>query len=288
MNNAVPLTTINGIDPELTPELFATWLLELGAAQNTVGQYVRAAGRWFGILKGSDVSPAVAWLKWKAPAAEKRLTGFAMRKYGEFLREFGCEVELGIPKRLPPCSRPNPHPIQRVELKSMRLAAKHTFPEPHDSFSVRIFLAVLDELALRRSEAFFDWEDVDFKTAVVLIHGKGGDTRRLPLSRRLVRLLNWLRRRTPLYPWTGNDGRRLKPDSMYRRFKRLARIIGSPALRPHWLRHGRLTAIAATPRGFDPVNLCGFSGHRQISSLRYYCQPQMDRLRELMESSLSR
>lgn len=169
----------------------------------------------------------------------------------------------------------------------MRLVAKSLFSDVHTANVVRIFLATVDELALRCTEAFFAWDAVDFTAGEILIRGKGGDTRRLPLSARLVRLLKWLKVRSPQDPWTGAYGQAVKPDTMYRRFKRMARAIGCPDSRLHWLRHGRLTALAATPGGFDVINLCAISGHRQIGSLKHYCQPQMRRLRELMDQSLA-
>jgi len=239
-------------------------------------------------LHHTDSSTQIAWIEWTAPDGEKRLTGFAVRKYEQFADEVLGDVStFGVPRKLPPSSRPDPHPIQRGDIRKMRLASKGCFPDPHTSFVVRIFITLVDELALRRTEAFFAWTDVDYDQGEILIHGKGGDTRRLPLSHGLVRLLRWLQQRSPMSPWTGPNGRSLKPDTMYRRFKRVARIVGCPDSRLHWLRHGRLTALAATPGGFDPLNICAISGHRQIGSLRHYCQPQMARLRELMELSLA-
>jgi len=287
----IPLTTIAGTEPEdvtFHGLLFSRWLLQQNASASTVRHYLRACGRWIGYLNNSESAPPIAWLEWNAPAGEKRLTGFAVRKYQQFVSEvFSENVGLGVPRKLPPSSRPDPHPIVRRDIRLMRLAAKRLFSDVHTANVVRIFLATLDELALRRMEAFFAWDAVDFAAAAILIHGKGGDTRRLPLSARLVRLLQWLKVRSPQDPWTGTNGRALKPDTLYRRFKRMARAIGCPDSRLHWLRHGRLTALASTPGGFDPINLCAISGHRQISSLQHYCQPQMTRLRELMDQSLA-
>ena len=76
-----------------------------------------------------------------------------------------------------PRSRPKPRPIQRTVLRTVRLAAKREFADEHSSFTVRVFISVLDELALQHSEAFFEWDAVDFGNAEVLIDGKGGDTR---------------------------------------------------------------------------------------------------------------
>jgi hypothetical protein len=287
----IPLTTIAGTVPVKSifhGLLFQRWLQQQNVSASTVRHYLRTCGRWMAHLHQTDSSAPIAWLEWSAPDGEKRLTGFAVRKYEQFANEVLGEVcTYGVPRKLPPSSRPDPHPIQRGDIRKMRLAAKGCFPDLHTSFVVRIFITVVDELALRRTEAFFAWSDVDFDQGEILIHGKGGDTRRLPLSCRILRLLKWLQQRSPLSPWTSALGHSLKPDTMYRRFKRVARIVGCPDSRLHWLRHGRLTALAATPGGFDVLNICAISGHRQIGSLRHYCQPQMTRLRELMEHSLA-
>jgi integrase len=287
----IPLTPIAGTDPEnrsFQASLFSAWLIQQNASASTIRHYLRACGRWIDILDQSQVAAPIAWLQWTAPDAEKRLTGFAIRKYQQFASEVLGEVAAyGVPRKLPASSRPDPHPVERADIRKMRLAARTCFRDAHTSYVVRVFLATVDELALRRTEAFFDWDDVRFETAEIRIHGKGGDIRRLPLSSRLVGLLCWWKARSPLTPWTDLTGCSLKPDTMYRRYKRLARAIGAPDSRLHWLRHGRLTALAATPGGFDPVNLCAISGHRQINSLKHYCKPQMSRLRELMHDSFA-
>ena len=287
----IPLTLIAGIKPKnstFQASLFNDWLVQQNASTSTIRHYLRACGRWFEILDQSQVAAPIAWLQWIAPDGEKRITGFAVRKYQEFVSEVLSEAAVyGVPRKLPSSSRPDPHPVERSDIRKMRLAAKTCFGDAHTSYAVRIFVATVDELALRRTEAFFDWDHVCFASGEILIHGKGGDTRQLPLSSRLVRLLRWWKARSPLTPWTDVTGRSLKPDTMYRRYKRLARAIGCPDSRLHWLRHGRLTALAATPGGFDPVNLCAISGHRQINSLQHYCKPQMSRLRELMHDSFA-
>ncbi len=264
---------------------FAAYLEGLGSSPVTVRTYSRLARAWMERLKegGKRQTPAALWLAWDAPPQVKRLTGYACRAYARFSREIlGREVDLGVPSRLPAASRPRPHAPGDDALRALRLAAKRSLPT-ETGHTMRVWISLVDALGLRRSESDVSWHQIDLDCAEITVTGKTG-ARTLPLPGRMVRVLGWLRRRHPATPWVGARGQRLTPATLYELFKGLARGIGMGQLRPHLLRHRRLTAICRTELGRDPLRVLRFSGQGHVGSLQYYYDVPTDDLRGFVES----
>lgn len=260
------------------------WLKEQGSSDSTVRHYGHAVERWIAELNAQNEEPSIAWIRSSATPNEKRLRGFACRKYALFHKDVMSEdIDLGVPSKLPPCNRPNPHPFEDGELEKVIQASKRIIKKPHTRVMIRVALKTYDALALRRSE-IFGWEQVDFAKAEVTVLGKGGDTRTLPIPPKLLRILKWWKMKSPASPWTTSRGI-VKPARLYKIFKQIAKGVGLPDIKLHWLRHNRLTRMAATTQGYDPVALAGFAGHRQYDSLRFYCRAQVSRMRELQRLS---
>lgn len=271
--------TSEGAEPS-----FAAYLEGLGSSPVTVRTYSRLAAAWIGRVKAADgQTPAALWLRWGAPPQIKRLTGYACRAYARFSREIlGREVDLGVPSRLPAASRPRPHAPGDDALRSLRLAAKRSLPL-ETGYTMRVWIALVDALGLRRSESDVSWRQIDLGRAEITVTGKTG-ARTLPLPARLVGVLRWLRRRHPATPWVGARGQRLSPATLYEIFKGIARGIGMGGLRPHLLRHRRLTAICRTELGRDPLRVLRFSGQGHVGSLQYYYDVPTDDLRAFVEA----
>ena len=119
----IPLTTIAGtvpVKPIFHGPLFRRWLQQKNLSPSTVRHHLRACGRRMTYLHHTDSSTQIAWIEWTAPDGEKRLTGFAVRKYEQFADEVLGDVStFGVPRK----SRPDPHPIQRRDIRKMRLAS---------------------------------------------------------------------------------------------------------------------------------------------------------------------
>ena len=276
------LTSLNTSSAEKDQiEGFKTWLAETGASEATVGNYGRAVGVWLEILKGSELRPAAAWLRWPAPKSIKRLTGYASRRYAEYLKAMTGEgIDLGVPERLPAASKPAPRPVSDGELEALLMTAKRLLPRS-TSFSFRVWLRLLDELGVRRGESDLTWGSFNFREQTVLVDGKTGP-RELPLSAKLIRRLLWLRRRNWAFPWLGARGQRLSTGVLYNEFKRLAAEVGVPELRPHHLRHRRLTALCKTSLGANELLVLSFSGHAHVSSLQHYYRVSLEEKRALL------
>lgn len=277
------LTTFN--TSEVAGPSFAAYLEGLGSSPVTVRTYSRLAGAWMERLEdgGKRQTPAALWLGWDAPPQIKRLTGYACRAYVRFAREvLRRDIDLGVPARLPAASRPRPHAPGDGALRALRLAAKRSLPT-ETGHTMRVWISLVDALGLRRSETDVSWREIDLGRAEITVTGKTG-ARTLPLSARMVRVLRWLRRRHPATPWVGARGQRLGPATLYELFKGLARGIGMGGLRPHLLRHRRLTAICRTELGRDPLRVLRFSGQGHVGSLQYYYDVPTDDLRDFVET----
>lgn len=264
---------------------FAAYLEGLGSSPVTVRTYSRLAGAWMERLEegGDHPTPAALWLRWGAPPQIKRLTGYACRAYARFSREIlGREVDLGVPARLPAASRPRPHAPGDDVLRALRLAAKRSLPL-ETGYTLRAWISLVDALGLRRSESDVSWCQIDLDRAEITVTGKTGP-RTLPLSRRMVRVLRWLKARRPATPWIGARGQRLSPATLYELFKSVARAAGLGHLRPHLLRHRRLTTICRTDLGRDPLRVLRFSGQGHVGSLQYYYDVPTDDLRGFVET----
>jgi integrase len=261
---------------------FERWLKDAGASEITVRSYVAAVQKWLKVLALSpEVRPAVIWQRSQLSASIKRVVGYACRRYEMFAAEvLGQRIDLGIPSRLPVASRPNPKPISDKHLRELCIAAKQLFPV-ETSFSFRVWLQFLNETGCRRSESEIDWSSVDWLHRSVVVRGKTGE-RELPLSRKMIRALQFLFRRRRSAPWTGCRSQILSAGVLYCLFKKAADKIGRPDLRPHLMRHRRLTRLCSSALGANPLLVLSFAGQSSLSSLQYYYRVSLEEKRRLL------
>ena len=262
-------------------EGFEKWLLTAGASPVTVENYTRAVESWLGILADTSTRPNLAWQQWDIGSASKRMAGFACRRFAEWVEEMTGEVlDLGIPKRLPAASSPQPKPISDEEFRGLLLAAKRILPT-ETGYSIRVWLQLLEALGLRRSESEVQWSAINWTKKSVIVTGKTG-ARELPLSEKMLRRLAWLRRRNWSFPWLGARDQELRGRVLYNIFKRVCVAAGAPELHPHLLRHRRLTALCRSRLGTNQLLVLSFSGHAHLSSLQHYYAVSVEEKRSLL------
>ena len=257
---------------------FCDWLVELGMSSNTAAQYSRAVERWVTHLtNGHEASRCRAWREWSATPSTKRLSGYAGRQFCIFADDvLRCSIDLGIPRHLPPNSQPSPAPLTRAVQLALARRAKLLLS---DSATFRVWLAFLLETGCRRCETILAWQNFDLNASTVTVLGKGGRSRTLPLSARMVRLLAWQKKRSTA-PWRGR-----KADSLYRQFKRCAQALGLN-LTVHQTRSTCITRLVLAPGG-NLLDVGAFVGHADpASSLRYYYKTPLSRLRAMLTASL--
>jgi integrase len=209
------------------------------------------------------------------------VVGYACRRYATFASEvLGERIDLGIPSRLPAASRPNPKPISDKEFRKLSIAAKQLFPI-ETSFSFRVWLQFLNETGCRRSESEIEWSCIDWLRRSVVVRGKTGE-RELPLGRKMIRTLQFLFLRRRSVPWTGCRSQVLSAAVLYTLFKKAAVAIGRPDLRPHLMRHRRLTKLCSSALGCNPLLVLSFAGQSSLSSLQYYYRVSLEEKRRLL------
>lgn len=286
MTIQLPLTSINGTRTTNWAE-FESYLLQTGRAAKTASIYRSLLAKYFAEAKFA-LSTGSAWLSWNVPAQEKRLTGYALRVYRQFLLEFYPEdtESFFVPKKLPAASRPDPQPLESPDklIRKLNQVAKKVLL--HDTYlSVRVFLLTLRELGVRRNEAGgIGWNDINWQEHSVVIHGKGGKDRYLPLSRRLWKLFSLLRNRSHVSPWIGSRDQILSGDVMAHLLKKVAKAAGLPSIHCHAFRSTKLTEIG-NREDFNPVLFMAISGHSDISMGKYYVKASLQRMKAMMELS---
>jgi len=287
--NSLQLIPIN-YSAELLEE-FGKYLAETGRRQITINIYQRTLIRFFEYCTTQGSPQAAAWLHWDATPQIKRITGYALRIFGQFLEEFHPEQRGGlfVPKRLPHKSRPNPQPLDNVDtvVRNLIRTAKRVLPfKSYQSF--RVYLHVLRELGVRKSEgAGIQWNDINWTEGSVLIHGKGGYTRQLPLSHRLVRMFAILRNRSVISPWIGAKGQILNARCLDHLLKKVATKSDLSDLHCHSFRTTKLTEIGNSP-SFNELLYLQYSGHHDLTSALWYCKPDVNNLRNLGQANSQR
>lgn len=281
---ALPLTSIIGTRTSKLAE-FSEYLSQTGRADRTVHVYRRLLNKYISEAE-YQISSGSAWLSWNVPAQEKRLTGYALRVYRQFLSEFYPEEaeSFFVPKKLPPASKPNPRPLESPDklIRKLNQVARKVLL--HDTYlSVRVFLLTLRELGVRRNEAGgIGWNDINWQEHFVVIHGKGGKDRILPLSRRLLKLFSLLRNRSHVSPWIGSRDQILSGDVMAHLLKKVAKAAGLPAIHCHAFRCSKLSEVA-NRADFNPILFMAISGHSDVSMSKFYVKPSLQRMRIMMD-----
>lgn len=276
------LTHFNTSSGEIWIPAFRSWLEETGATRVTIDNYARAIRRWLEVIASNPtIRPSELWRDWDAKPGIKRIAGYAGRRWIEFFRSTnGQQLDLGIPARLPPPSAPRPQPISDEHLQLLKRTAKLILPK-RTAYSFRVWLALIEQLGLRRSEAMIEWRQIDWTTGSITVVGKTG-ARELPLNKSMMKLLGWLQRTHPLFPWCGARGQRLSAGVLYNTFKGVAAAAGVSGLRPHLLRHRRLTLLCRRHLATNQLLVLSVSGHSQLSSLLPYYRVSLSEKRALL------
>jgi integrase len=127
--------------------------------------------------------------------------------------------------------------------------------------------------------------DVDFDGRTIRIHEnyvygktttpKGKDERHVPLNKSVAVALDKLLRERGDPPddeflFLGDDGKQIRPDVIYNRFKATAKKAGVPKRRLHDLRHTYISHLAE--RGVSPWKIQAWAGHASITTTQLYVE----------------
>ncbi len=133
---------------------------------------------------------------------------------------------------------------------------------------------------------------VDFQAAEVLVHGKGGKTRRVPVGRpALEALQQWIEQRAASTQdqcgpalFINKKGDRLSGRTVQRRFAQLALKAGLPTrVHPHMLRHSFASHLLQSSGDLRAVQ--ELLGHAQIATTQAYTHLDFQRLAQVYDAA---
>ncbi len=135
--------------------------------------------------------------------------------------------------------------------------------------------------------------DLDLADGFMLVRGKGGKTRQVPLGRHCVAALEaWLDRRSDAPPadgspqplFTGRGASRISPRTVQMRLKGLAaRQLGSGELHPHMLRHSFASHLLESSSDLRAVQ--ELLGHADISTTQIYTHLDFQHLARVYDAA---
>jgi integrase len=200
------------------------------------------------------------WSGERRRAVRATLAGFYRWAHGS--GRIDVDPALGLPPVRPIDGLPRPAPLQ-VYLNALDQAGE----------AEQLMLVLACELGMRRAEvAQVHTRDVvdDLAGASLVVHGKGGRQRMVPLEPSMVAVL---RGREPGYVFPGRCDGHLSPRWVGRR---VSQLLGGETTM-HQLRH--LFATVMLRRGANLVHVQRIMGHRSLATTQRYLYVEDDELR---------
>jgi integrase/recombinase XerD len=272
--------------------------VERGAARNTIGSYTNDLADFAAFAAARGHAPAAADADTcqrymaslharglSARTAARRLS--ALRQFHLFLLKEGMRSDdptsqLDTP-RLP---KPLPKFLTETEVDSL-LAAAAAKPGRHGALA-RAALELLYATGMRVSELLsLPRAALGAKAEVMIIKGKGGKERMVPLSaaaKQAATALLALTEANSRWLFPGRDPKQaLTRQAFFLLLKQIAVQAGLDPGRvsPHVLRHSFASHMLA--RGADLRSLQMLLGHADIATVQIYTHIQTERLRQLVE-----
>lgn len=283
-------------------------MVERGLSSNTVAAYRRDLGRYAGwcasrgivdveAVRPTDLADFTVDLARGVAGAQPLAAGsvarcvIAVRGFHRFCAQEGLTVSDPARSWRPPKSpRRLPKAIPYDRVVSIIEAAGLTEPPagPRDT----ALLEILYGVGARISEACgLDVDDIDLEERVVLLRGKGGRERRLPLgahaaeavSAYLVRGRPALMSRATPALFINARGSRLSRQSAWEVISRAAERAGCSGVSPHTLRHSFATHLLEG--GADVRVVQELLGHASVTTTQIYTKVTVDTLREVYATS---
>ncbi|MBL6952933.1 MAG: site-specific tyrosine recombinase XerD [Alphaproteobacteria bacterium] len=276
---------------------------ERGAAQNTLDSYSRDLRHFEAYTTAAiveadseDIRAYLAHLKREGMApstAARRLS--AMRQFYRFLHAEGMRSDdpsaaIDSPRRV----RPLPKVLSVAEVEQLLVAAK-TY-KGAEGIRLVALMELLYASGLRVSELLMlPYPAVQSERAFIMVKGKGGRERMVPLSTQAIEALEkyavvrpyFVRRPTDanwLFP-SRSKGGHLTRQRFSQLVKELAQVAGIDPTKvsPHSLRHAFASHLLAN--GADLRAVQQMLGHADISTTQIYTHILQERLQELVKTA---
>ena len=221
-------------------------------------------------VRGKDVADFIAARSEKVGPQRIRLNlQLLSHLFTVARKEWGME-SLSNPVQLatkPKPASPRARRLEAGEEEQLLAAARR------QSQQLAVFIIVAVETAMRRAElAALTWDRVDFKKRTAhLPVTKNGTSRTVPLSRRAIRALRGLPRRTDGRLWSITF-----LDSWTQAFHKLCLELKIEGLTLHDLRHEGTSRLFE--KGLAIQEVAAITGHRDWAMLKRYTHPRAEDL----------
>ncbi|MCB0572706.1 MAG: tyrosine-type recombinase/integrase [Phaeodactylibacter sp.] len=244
----------------------------LSAVDEVTHQHIRG---WLVHLIGQGLS---------ARTANRKLS--TLKAYFKFLvRRQYLPADPTAKVSAPKVGKRLPSAIRKPELE--QLFSMAPMEEGYEGLRNRMLLELLYDTGMRRSEVIgLKVEGLDLGRLVILVHGKGGKDRLIPISRELAgQLQAYLQAREQDFPPGGplfltSKGAPLYPRLVYRIVhKYLSAVSGNEQRGPHALRHSFATHLSENGASLNAIK--ALLGHASLASTQVYTHNSIERLRQV-------
>ena len=217
-----------------------------------------------------------------------------LRTYHKFLCQTKALKELPFPSiPLPKKQVRLPVFVEAKALEKENLEEKIAFPAGFVGLRDFLILELLYYTGMRRSELLgLTWKQVDWSAQQIVVLGKGGKTRWMPISKELIAALNAYQKlvdesfgaiKTEVILLT-DKGKPLYPKFVYNKVKYYLSIVTTIKKRsPHVLRHSFATHLANN--GADLNAIKELLGHSSLAATQIYTHNSIEHLKQVYQQA---
>ena len=225
-----------------------------------------------------------------APASVNRKLSSLRTFYKYLLKKGVRETDPTFGVTGPKKSKPLPTFIREDDMD--RVLDEVAYGDDYEGIRDRTIIALLYVTGMRRAELVgLDDGDVDFRTGMIKVTGKGDKQRLIPFSRTTAEMLEGFVDKRDAEVESDNvaffkrsDGRRINADMVYNIVKRnLSRVVTGEKRSPHVLRHSFATALLNHDAPLGAVK--ELLGHESLMTTEVYTHTTFEELKKVYEQA---
>ncbi|MEM7208810.1 MAG: tyrosine recombinase XerC [Pseudomonadota bacterium] len=282
------------VERRYSPHTISNYQRDLRAFSDYLGK--QGLDNW-GCVRDGDIRAFAAAERGRglSPRSLARRLSAVRSFFNELLRNGAVEVNPAKGVRAPKASKTLPKTLDVDEVSRLLARTPATTPDAKDVALLARDLAIVELLygcGLRLSELVsLNTGDIDRAEASVVVTGKGGKSRLVPVGRKAVEAVNeWLKHRGLMANlderalFVSSRGARLGSRSIQARLDRLAKQCGvNRKIHPHMLRHAFASHLLQSSGDLRAVQ--ELLGHADIATTQVYTHLDYQHLAKLYDDA---